>query len=122
MAASMAANTPSNTIDSEPDSRPNTTPNSETMIVTPIDRRSRRCSAVAWDMATIIGQRRSDRKDETGRCAVRQKLAGAVVEPAFGGADARADIDHLALGLHRAGLVGHGAHVVHLDLDRRVAG
>jgi hypothetical protein len=52
---------------------------------------------------------------------VRQKLAGAVVELAFRGADARADVDHLALGLHRTGLVGHGAHVVHLDLDRGVA-
>ena len=51
MAASMAANTPSKTIDSEPDNRPNSTPNSETRTVTPIDRRSRRCSAVAWGMA-----------------------------------------------------------------------
>src|SRR4030095_10667451 len=121
MAASMAENTPSNTIDNEPDSSPNTTPNSETTTVTPIDRRSRRCSAVASGMPPIIRQRRSNRKDQAGRRTVRQKLAGAVIELAFRGADARTDVDHLALGLHRTGLVGHGAHVVHLDLDRGVA-
>ena len=53
MAASIAENTPSKTMDSEPESRPNTTPNSATTTVTPIDRRSRRCSAVAWLMAAL---------------------------------------------------------------------
>src|SRR5215813_14584793 len=115
MAASMAANTPSNRIDIEPDSSPNTTPNSETTIVTPIERRNILCSAAAGSMPQGS---RSNREDQAGRGAMRQQRSGAVDQPALGGGDARADIDGLALGFHRTGLVGHGAHVVDLDLER----
>src|SRR5216684_63424 len=87
----MAANTPSNTIDNEPDKRPNTTPNSETTTVTPIESRRILCSAPACSMPRIIrhpdrsAKRGAEgpplhREDQAGRRAVREQLAGAVVE------------------------------------------
>src|SRR5260370_19951478 len=115
MAASMAAKTPSNRIDIDPDSRPKTTPNSETTTATPIERRSILCSAAAGSMPQSNAL---EREDQAGRGAMRQELAGAVDQPPLGGGNARADIDDLALGFDRAGLVGHGAHVVDLDLER----
>src|SRR5471032_694861 len=64
----------------------------------------------------------SDRKDQAGRGAVRQQLAGAVDQPAFRRGDARTDVNHLTFSADLARLVGHGAHVVHLDLERGEAG
>src|SRR6185437_9528952 len=58
-----------------------------------------------------------DREDQTGCGAVRQQLARRIDQPALRCCDARPDIDHLALGAHRSGLVGHGADVVDLDLE-----
>src|SRR5439155_25694348 len=106
MASSTAAKSPSNRIDIEPDNSPKTTPNSETTTVTPIERRSILCSAAAGSMPQV---RPSDREDQAGRGAVRQELARAVDQPALGSGDTRADIDDLAFGFHRTGLVGHGA-------------
>ncbi len=98
-------------------SRPNTTPTAATAIVTAMESFSSPCSAAAWGMP----QCRLDRKDEAGGRAVGQELARSIHEPAFRGGDARADVDDPALSPHRAGLVGHGADVVDLDLDRGVA-
>src|SRR5262245_17428961 len=114
MAASIAENTPSKTMDSDPDSSPNSTPHAATTIVTPIDSLRICCSAAAACMSQRSAFGRSDREDQAGRGAVRQKPARRVVELALGGGDARADVDDASFGRHLPGLLGHGAHVVDL--------
>ena len=51
---------------------------------------------------------------------MRLQLAGGVLEAAFGGGDAVAEMDHLADGAKTPGLVGDGAHQIGLRFERGV--